>query len=58
MAIHHFSAMLIFSFLTSIVFGVISKDTPRGRILYAAKSFGFFVGVALILGWVMYPFPH
>jgi flagellar biosynthesis protein FliR len=58
MAIHHFSAMLLFSFLTSVVFGVISKDTPRGRVLYAAKSFGLFVGIALLLGWVMYPFPR
>jgi len=50
--------MLLFSFLTSVVFGVISKDTPRGRVLYAAKSFGLFVGIALLLGWVMYPFPR
>ena len=50
--------MLLFSFLTSVVFGVISKETPHGRILYAAKSFGLFVGIALLLGWVMYPFPR
>ena len=49
--------MLLFSLLTSVVFGVISRDTPRARVLYAAKSFGFFVGIALLLGWVMYPFP-
>jgi flagellar biosynthesis protein FliR len=58
MAIPHFSAMLLFSFLTSIVFGVVSKDAPRERVLYAAKSFGLFVGIALLLGWVMYPFPR
>ncbi len=58
MAIHHFSAMLLFSLLTSIVFGVISRDTPSDRILYTAKSFGLFVGIALLLGWVMYPFPR
>jgi hypothetical protein len=36
------------------VFGVISKDTPRERVLYAAKSLGLFVGIAVVLGWVMY----
>jgi hypothetical protein len=58
MAITHFPALLLFAFLTSIVFGVIGKDTPRDRMLYAAKSFGLFVGIALLLGWVMYPFPR
>jgi hypothetical protein len=58
MAIPHFPAMLLFSFLTSIVFGVISKDSRRDRLIYAAKSFGLFVGIALLLGWVTYPFPR
>jgi flagellar biosynthesis protein FliR len=58
MAIPHFSAMLIFSFLTSIVFGVISKDALRDRVFYAAKSFGLFVGIALLIGWITYPFPR
>ena len=50
--------MLLFSFLTSVVFGVISKDSPRDRLIYAAKSFGMFNGIALLLGWVMYSFPR
>jgi type III secretory pathway component EscT len=58
MAIAHFPAMLLFSFLTSIVFGVISKDAPRDRAFYALKSFGLFVGIALLIGWVTYPFPR
>ena len=58
MAITHFSALLLFALLTSIVFGVIGRDTLRDRILYAAKSFGLFVGIALLLGWIMYPFPR
>jgi uncharacterized membrane protein YagU involved in acid resistance len=54
MAIQHFAALVLFSFLVSVVFGVISKDTPRQRLIYGAKSFGLFVGVAILLGWVMY----
>jgi len=56
MAIQHFAALLLFSFLVSVVFGVISKDTPRERLIYGAKSFGLFVGIAVALGWVMYLF--
>ena len=57
MVISHFSAMLLFAFLVSVVFGVLSKDTPRERLIYGAKVFGAFVGIALLLGWIMYPMP-
>jgi len=49
--------MLIFSFLVSVVFGMLSKDTPRERLLYGVRVFVMFVGVALVLGWIMYPAP-
>lgn len=49
--------MLLFSFLVSVVFGVLGKNTPRERIQYGAWVFAAFVGVALILGWIMYPIP-
>jgi len=57
MAIPHLPAMLLFSFLVSVVFGVLSKDTPRDRMLYGAKVFVAFVGIAVLLGWIMYPAP-
>jgi uncharacterized membrane protein YagU involved in acid resistance len=57
MALPHFPAMLLFSFLVSVVFGVLSKNTPRERLYYGAKVFVAFVGVALVLGWIMYPAP-
>ncbi len=57
MAVPHFSAMLLFSLLVSVVFGVLSKNTPRERFVYGAKVFVAFVGVALVLGWIMYPVP-
>ena len=49
--------MLLFSFLVSVVFGVIAKDTPRERVIYGAKAFAAVVGIAVLLGWIMYPFP-
>ena len=57
MAISHLPALLLFSFLVSVVFGLLSKDTPRERLIYGAKVFGAFVGIALLLGWIMYPLP-
>ncbi len=49
--------MCLFAFLVSVGFGLLSKDDPRGRILYGARVFVTFVVVALVLGWIMYPAP-
>ena len=57
MAISHLPAMILFAFLVSVVFGVLSRDTPRDRLIYGAKVFGAFVGIALALGWVIYFIP-
>ncbi|HUI40643.1 MAG TPA: hypothetical protein VL523_01625 [Terriglobia bacterium] len=58
MIISHFPAMVLFAFLVSVVFGTIAKDTNRERVLYALKSFALFVGIAIAIGWLMYPFPR
>jgi len=58
MAIPHFIAMLLFSFLVSVVFAVLSKASPRDQFIYGAKVFVGFVGVAVILGWLMYFLPR
>jgi len=58
MVISHFPAMVLFSLLVSVVFGVIAKNTTRERFTYGLKSFLLFVGIALLIGWVMYPFPR
>lgn len=57
MVLSHLPALLLFSFLVSVVFGLLSKDTPRERLVYGAKVFGAFVGVALALGWLLYFVP-
>ena len=58
MALTHFPALVIFSVLVSVVFGVLAKETPRERFVYGAKVFGAFVGIAVALGWLMYFFPR
>ncbi|MGH9396367.1 MAG: hypothetical protein ACRD18_05895 [Terriglobia bacterium] len=58
MTIHHFPAMVLFAFLVSVVFAVLGKNVTRERIFYGIKSFVLFIGIAVLLGWIMYPFPH
>ncbi len=56
MILSHFTALVVFSFLVSVVFAVLSKDSLRAQVIYGAKVFIAFVGIAVLLGWIMYPF--
>jgi hypothetical protein len=56
MVLSHFEALVLFSFFVSVVFAVLSKRTPREQLIYGAKVFAAFVGIALLLGWIMLPF--
>jgi len=49
----HFEAALLFSLFTSIVLGVVSKNTDQERLRYGLKCFGWFVATLFLLGWVM-----
>lgn len=53
----HFLVMCLFAALAAIIFGVISKDTPRERWVYGMKVFAEFVVIGLALGWVLYFIP-
>jgi ABC-type uncharacterized transport system permease subunit len=57
MAIAHFPALLLFSALTSVVFAVVTKETRHEQVVYGAKVFGAFVGIAIVAGWLMYGLP-
>lgn len=57
MILSHFSALVLFSILVSVVFAVLSKQNLREQLIYGLKVFAAFVGIALVLGWIMYPFP-
>ncbi len=54
----HFQALTFFSFLTSVVFAFLTKQSRRDRLRYFLWSFGVFMLVGLGLGWLMYPFPR
>lgn len=56
MVISHFTALVLFSFIVSVVFAILSKENLRDQLIYGAKVFCAFVGISLLLGWIMYPF--
>ena len=53
----HFFLIVLFSFFVSLVFGVLLRDDPKEQIRTGAMMFGGFIGTAIVLGWLMYPFP-
>jgi hypothetical protein len=53
----HLALLSIFAFFVSLVFAVIAKDEPRDQLRFGGMMFGGFLASALVLGWLMYPFP-
>jgi len=53
----HFEALAVFALLVSTVFGLITKKTPREQFRYGVFVFFSFIGVAILVGWLMYPLP-
>jgi hypothetical protein len=53
----HLLALLVFSLLVSTVFATLLRDDLKSRLRFGVKVFGAFVLSALIVGWLMYPFP-
>ena len=53
----HLVLMVIFAFFVSLVFAVIAKDDVREQVRFGGMMFGGFLASALVLGWLMYPFP-
>jgi hypothetical protein len=54
----HFFILCLFSLLVAVVFATLLKDDLRAQLRFGALVFGGFVATALVLGWVMYPFPR
>ena len=53
----HFAALAVFSLLVAVVFAIITKTTPREQVQYGVFVFVAFLAAALVIGWIMYPFP-
>jgi len=53
----HLLLMVLFAFFVSLVFAVIAKDDVRDQVRLGGVLFGGFMVAAVVLGWLMYPFP-
>ena len=58
MNLTHFQAMLLFAFVVSVAFALLSKRTLSERLKYALWALLMFVLIAVAIGWLMYPFPR
>ncbi len=53
----HFGTLVLFAAMVSTVFAVLLRDAPREQLHLGLRMFAAFVGAALVIGWLMYPFP-
>ena len=53
----HFLYLIAFALFVSAVFGVLTAGTARERVMYGAKTFLQFVGISLIIAWILYFIP-
>lgn len=53
----HLLLLILFAFFVSLVFALIAKDDPREQARLGGTLFAGFVAAAIVLGWLMYPFP-
>jgi hypothetical protein len=53
----HIVLLVVFAFFVSLVFAAIAKDDVRDQVRFGGVMFGGFLAAAIVLGWLMYPFP-
>ena len=53
----HIVLLVLFAFFVSLVFAVIAKDDIWEQARLGGLLFAGFVASAVVLGWLMYPFP-
>ncbi len=53
----HLLLLALFAFFVSLVFAVIAKDDAREQLRFGGLLFAGFLASAIVLGWMMYPFP-
>jgi hypothetical protein len=58
MTISHFTAVLLFSLFTSVIFGITQRAEPKMMIKFGALCFVLFVGGTIAASWIMYFIKH
>jgi hypothetical protein len=54
----HFSAVVLFSLFTSVVFGITQRSEPKLMIRFGAFCFVLFVGGTIGASWLMWLVKH
>jgi prepilin signal peptidase PulO-like enzyme (type II secretory pathway) len=54
----HALLLAIFAGFVSLVFALLTKDEAREQIRFGGMLFAGFLIAAIVLGWLMYPFPY
>lgn len=54
----HLLALIVFSALASVVFATLLREDRKSRVRFALMTIGAFVLSAVVVGWLMYPFPN
>jgi heme/copper-type cytochrome/quinol oxidase subunit 4 len=53
----HFLFMVLYALLVSLVFAMLLRDDRGAQVKTAGMMFGGFVAAAVVLSWLMFPFP-
>jgi hypothetical protein len=53
----HFLLLVLFAFFVSLVFALIARDEAAEQLRFGGMLFAGFVASAVLLGWLMLPFP-
>jgi len=53
----HLVLLVTFAFFVSVVFALLSKDSPADQIRFGGLLMAGFLAAGFVLGWLMYVFP-
>ncbi|MGH9468427.1 MAG: hypothetical protein ACRD1Y_13825 [Terriglobales bacterium] len=54
MHVSHLTAVVLFALFCSVVFGITMREGSREQIRYGLLAFAWFVGGAIVGGWILY----
>lgn len=54
----HLTAVILFATFASVVFGITQRGTTRAMVRYGALCWVSFVGVVIVVSWLMYLVRH
>ncbi len=53
----HFLLLVLFAGFVSVVFALLLKNEVAEQLRFGGMLFGGFIAAAVVLGWLMFPFP-